>query len=188
MMTRKVISVILGALMIIAGVYCFFTPVETSTVIPFVLGIVMIGDGIGRIVTWFDIRDIVRQSAWVLVSAVVSLIFGLMLAFSPVLQMSVGVFVVLLTGWWILALGIIRIVHAFHLLKIKRESDGFGFGEMLGSNWWIALILGALLTLFGVIVILNPMLGLGVIGVLIGCGVITAGVNLIYLGCSPWIL
>jgi len=27
-----------------------------------------------------------------------------------------------------------------------------------------------------------------VIGVLIGCGVITAGVNLIYLGCSPWIL
>ena len=51
-----------------------------------------------------------------------------------------------------------------------------------------ALILGALLTIFGVIIILNPMLGLGVIGVLIGCGVITAGVNLIYLGCSPWIL
>ena len=74
--------------MIIAGVYCFFTPVETSAVIPFVLGIVMIGDGIGRIATWFDIRDIVRQSAWVLVSAVVSLIFGLMLVLSPVLQMS----------------------------------------------------------------------------------------------------
>ena len=176
MMTRKAISVILGVLLISAGVYCFFTPVETSTVIPFVLGIVMIGDGIGRIATWFDIRDIVRQSAWVLVSAVVSLIFGLMLVLSPVLQMSVGVFVILLTGWWILALGIIRIVHAFHLLKLKKESDGFGFSEMLGSNWWIALILGALLT------------GLGVIGVLIGFGVITAGVNLIYLGCSPWIL
>ena len=52
----------------------------------------------------------------------------------------------------------------------------------------ISVILGALMILFGVIVILNPMLGLGVIGVLIGCGVITAGVNLIYLGCSPWIL
>ena len=188
MMTRKVISVILGVLMISAGVYCFFTPVETSTVIPFVLGIVMIGDGIERIATWFDIRDIVRQSAWVLVSAVVSLIFGLMLVLSPVLQMSVGVFVILLTGWWILALGVIRIVHAFHLLKLKRESDGFGFGEKLGSNWWIALILGALLTIFGIIVILNPMLGLGVIGVLVGCSVITAGINLIYLGCSPWIL
>ena len=52
----------------------------------------------------------------------------------------------------------------------------------------ISVILGALLTIFCVIVILNPMLGLGVIGVLIGCGVVTAGVNLIYLGCSPWIL
>ncbi len=176
MMTRKAVSVILGVLMIIAGVYCFFTPVETSTVIPFVLGIVMVGDGIGRIVTWFDIR------------AVVSLIFGLMLMFSPVLQMSIGVVVILLTGWWILALGIIRIVHAFHLLKIKRESEGFGFGEIIGSNWWIALILGILLTIFGLIVILNPMLGLGVIGVLVGCSVITAGINLIYLGCSPWLL
>ena len=168
MMTRKVESVILGVLLISAGVYCFFTPVETSTVIPFVLGIVMIGDGIERIATWFDIRDIVRQSAWVLVSAVVSLIFGLMLVLSPVLQMSVGVFVILLTGWWILALGIIRIVHAFHLLKLKKESDGFGFSEMRDSNWGIASIVGALLTIFGVIAILNPMLGLGVIVVLIG--------------------
>ena len=188
MMTRKVLSIILGILMITAGVYCFFTPVETSAVIPLVLGIVMVGDGIARIVTWFDIRDIVRQSAWVLVSAVVSLIFGLMLAFSPVLQMSIGVVVILLTGWWILALGIIRIVHAFHLLKIKRESEGFGFGAIIGSNWWIALILGILLTIFGLILILNPVLGLGLIGVLVGCSVITAGINLIYLGCSPWLL
>ena len=188
MMTRKALSVIFGVLMIMAGVYCFFTPVETSAVIPFVLGIVMIGDGIGRIATWFDIRDIVCQSAWVLVSAVVSLIFGLMLVLSPVLQMSVGVFVILLTGWWILALGIIRIVHAFHLLKTKRESEGFGFGEIIGANWWIALILGILLTIFGLIVIFNPMLGLGVIGVLVGCSVITSGINLIYLGYSPWLL
>ena len=59
---------------------------------------------------------------------------------------------------------------------------------MIGSNWWIALILGILLAIFGIIVILNPMLGFGVIGVLVGCSVITAGINLIYLGCSPWLL
>ena len=188
MTMRKTMSVILGVLMIAAGIYCFFAPVETSTIIPFVLGIAMIVDGIGRIVTWFDIRDVMRQSAWVLVSAIVSLIFGLLLAFSPVLQMSVGVSVILLTGWWILALGIIRIVHAFHLLRIKRESDGFGLGGMIGSDWWIALILGILLVIFGIIVIINPFLGLGVIGVLVGCSIITAGINLIYLGSSLWLL
>ena len=188
MTARKTLFVILGILMILAGITCFFTPVETSSVIPFIFGLAMVIDGIGRIIAWFSIREYAPRSGWVLASSIISLVFGLILTTSPMLQMSVGVFVVLLTGWWILALGIIRIVHAFHLLKLKRESDGFGFGEKLGSNWWIALILGALLTLFGVIVILNPMLGLGVIGVLIGCGVITAGVNLIYLGCSPWIL
>ena len=111
-----------------------------------------------------------------------------MLAFSPVLQLSVGVFVILLTGWWILALGIIRILQAFHLLRIRRDSYGFGFGEMIGSNWWIALIFGILLAVFGIIVILNPMLGLGVIGVLVGCSIVTAGISLICLGSSPWLL
>lgn len=186
-MTRKVLSVILGVLMIAAGVYCFFTPIETSTVIPILLGIAMIGDGIGRIVTWFDLRFLVRQSAWVLVSAIISLIFGLMLVSSPALQMSVSVFEIMMTGWWILALGIIRIVHAFHLLRLRDESKEFSVGKMLGSRWWIALILGILLAIFGLTLILNPVIGLGVVGTLIGCSVITAGVNLIYLGCSPWL-
>ena len=188
MTVRKTLFVILGILMILAGITCFFTPIETSSVIPFIFGLAMVIDGIGRIIAWFSIREYAPQSGWVLASSIISLVFGLMLTTSPMLQVSVGVFVVLMTGWWILALGVIRIVHAFHLLKLKRESDEFGFGETLGSNWWIALILGALLTIFGIIVILNPMLGLGVIGVLVGCSVITAGVNLIYLGCSPWIL
>ena len=188
MTARKTLFVILGILMILAGITCFFTPVETSSVIPFIFGLAMVIDGIGRIIAWFSIREYAPRSGWVLASSIISLVFGLILTTSPMLQMSVGVFVVLMTGWWILALGVIRIVHAFHLLKLKRESDGFGFSEMLGSNWWIALILGALLTIFGIIVILNPMLGLGVIGVLVGCSVITAGINLIYLGCSPWIL
>ena len=188
MTARKTLFVILGILMILADITCFFTPVETSSVIPFIFGLAMVIDGIGRIIAWFSIREYAPRSGWVLASSIISLVFGLILTTSPMLQMSVGVFVVLMTGWWILALGVIRIVHAFHLLKLKRESDGFGFGEKLGSNWWIALILGALLTIFGIIVILNPMLGLGVIGVLVGCSVITAGINLIYLGCSPWIL
>ena len=188
MTARKTLFVILGILIILAGITCFFTPVETSSVIPFIFGLAMVIDGIGRIIAWFSIREYAPRSGWVLASSIISLVFGLILTTSPMLQMSVGVFVVLMTGWWILALGVIRIVHAFHLLKLKRESDGFGFGEKLGSNWWIALILGALLTIFGIIVILNPMLGLGVIGVLVGCSVITAGINLIYLGCSPWIL
>ena len=156
-------------------------------VIPFIFGLAMVIDGIGRIIAWFSIREYAPQSGWVLASSIISLVFGLMLVTSPMLQLSVGVFVVLLTGWWILALGIIRIVHAFHLLKIKRESPDFAFGEMVGSNWWVALILGLLLGVLGVIVILNPLLGLGVIGVVVGCGMITAGINLIFLSTNVWL-
>ena len=187
MTARKTLFIILGILMILAGITCFFTPIETSSVIPFIFGLAMVIDGIGRIIAWFSIREYAPQSGWVLASSIISLVFGLMLVTSPMLQLSVGVFVVLLTGWWILALGIIRIVHAFHLLKIKRESPDFAFGEMVGSNWWVALILGLLLGVLGVIVILNPLLGLGVIGVVVGCGMITAGINLIFLSTNVWL-
>ena len=103
MTARKTLFVILGILMILAGITCFFTPVETSSVIPFIFGLAMVIDGIGRIIAWFSIREYAPQSGWVFASSVISLIFGLMLTTSPMLQMSVGVFVVLLTGWWILA-------------------------------------------------------------------------------------
>ena len=187
MTARKTRFVILGVLMILAGITCFFTPVETSSVIPFLFGLAMAIDGIGRSIAWFSIREYAPQRGWVLASSVILLIFGLMLTASPMLQKSIGVFVVLLTGWWILALGIIRIIHAFHLLKNKRESSDFVLSEMIGSNWRIAFILGLLLSVLGVIIILNPLLGLGVIGVVIGCGIITAGINLISLSMSVWL-
>ena len=49
MTARKTLFVILGILMILAGITCFFTPVETSSVIPFIFGLAMVIDGIGRI-------------------------------------------------------------------------------------------------------------------------------------------
>ena len=46
MTARKTLFVILGILMILAGISCFFTPVETSSVIPFIFGLAMVIDGI----------------------------------------------------------------------------------------------------------------------------------------------
>ena len=71
---------------------------------------------------------------------------------------------------------------------------GFGMSFVMDfidhpeNIFWLKVIGSALLLIFGIIVILNPLLGLGVIGVLVGCSIITAGVNLIYLGSSPWLL
>ena len=42
MTVRKTLFVILGILMILAGITCFFTPIETSSVIPFIFGLAMV--------------------------------------------------------------------------------------------------------------------------------------------------
>ena len=45
MTARKTLFAILGILMILAGITCFFTPIETSSVIPFIFGLAMVIDG-----------------------------------------------------------------------------------------------------------------------------------------------
>ena len=72
MTVRKTLFVILGILMILAGITCFFTPIETSSVIPFIFGLAMVIDGIGRIIAWFSIREYAPQSGGALLHGSVS--------------------------------------------------------------------------------------------------------------------
>ncbi len=187
MSTRKAVPLVLGLLMTAAGIYCLFTPVETSAVIPFVLGAAMIAGGAWSMAAWLDVRRFAEQSPRVPAGAAVSVILGLLLVLSPGAQMSVGRLGIILTGCWILALGIGRIVRAFRLWRLQQESGAFGFFYP-GLDRRPALLPGILLSVFGTVLIFAPVLGLGMIGILVGLGVMTAGIRLLYQGLSPWLL
>ena len=54
-----------------------------------------------------------------------------------------------------------------------------------GKSWWIYLLFGVLLTGYGVICAIYPIVSLSAIGTFIGIGIIVAGANLILLGSAP---
>ena len=176
----KIVAAILGVLMIISGMYCLLFPGLEYWVIAYVIGICMILDAAGRIAAWWSGRKNGESDGLMLLSAIISLIFGLLLVLSPTLQLAFDLFIIYMMAAWVLLLGIIRIVHAMKLRKL-RKTYGTNY---LGKNWGVALVLGILLVILGLYSCFHPFVMAIAIGMLIGIGAIVAGINLVYIGLA----
>jgi uncharacterized membrane protein HdeD (DUF308 family) len=180
MRRMRVFSIILGVLLILAGIYSILSPVKTSTIIPYFIGILLFMYGIGKAVRWSDERRMYGQSCWSLAGAIATVLFGIILVISPVLRLSMGAAVVVIIGCWIFVMGILRVIHAFRLRKLSRYTDIYGYP--VKNNWYLACIPGILMTIFGLVNVCNPMVGLGMIGTLAGIIMIVSGSSLLSYG------
>ncbi len=174
----RILSVILGIVMIIGGIYCVAMPDLTFLMLGYIIGIGMLLDGIVRIITWFMRDKGTEGSGWMLASAILSLILGIVMIGNDILQLAVDSFIVHLTIAWLLILGVMRIVHAFQVRKLQDSE--------VSRNWWIALVLGILLVICGIIGLFVPAAVAETIGLMIGIFIMISGVNLISVGTLSW--
>ena len=178
------LAALLGVLLIISGISSLLSPVGASSVIPYIAGLVLIVIGAGKILIWMDERRFYSESRWNIAGAVASLLFGIVLVISPSLQISIGAAAVMLLGGCIMVFGTLRIVHAFRLRKMDRSADTFG--QMIRADWHIDLMSGTVMVIIGLMNILNPAIGLGLIGILIGFLLIFCGSSLLSFGSTSW--
>ena len=174
----------LGIMLILSGIFCLFFPVVSSTGIPYMIGIALTATGIGKLLRRADERRFYGQSRWSLAGTIVSLFFGVLLILSPALQISMGTTVVVLTGCWITIMGLLRIVHAFQLRMITSFVDVFG--RPVSNDWYMALFPGIAMAAAGILNILHPSIGLGMIGVLVGVLMLLSGSALLSFGQLSW--
>ena len=184
MRRTNILPTLIGVFMVAAGIYSLFFPVETSTVIPFVIGVALIVTGIGKILRQADERRFYGESRWSLAGAIISLIFGVVLVMSPAFQLSMGASVVMLIGCWITIMGVLRIIHAFRLRKVTEYTDLFG--RPVSNDWFMALLPGVAMVIIGMVNVMHPEIGLGMIGALIGILMIVCGSSLLSLGSISW--
>ncbi len=69
MKASKVITIILGAVMIVTGVYCLLTPAITYLSLGYIVGFNMVLDAIGGIATWSDRKKKGAADGWTLAGA-----------------------------------------------------------------------------------------------------------------------
>ena len=185
---RKILSVLFGIMIIVDGVICLALPGLTFLTLGYMIGVGMLLDGIGRIVNWYQMERGTEQSGWVLVSAIISLTLGIILMGSDAMQLTMDAFIVYMAIAWLITLGILRIAHALRIRKMRNNIRDFQPDTPFGRNWWIALIFGILLIVFGIIGLFAPATIIETIGTLIGIAIIISGANLIHFGISAWML
>ena len=175
MKTSRIITFILGIFMILTGVYCLFNPAMTYMTLVYVVGINMIVDAVGGIILWRERKKEGAADGWALAGAIASLVFGIVLIGSTALQLVVDMTIVYLAAMWLIVIGIIRIVLANKLHKVRKALDA----EILGRRWWLVMVTGILLVICGVLSLFNPAGLIVAIGIHFGLNIIIAGANMI---------
>lgn len=177
----KILSIILGAIMIVTGVICLFTPGQTYLVVGYMVGIAMICDAIGRFITWWELRKVRRAEGWLLACSIISAFIGFFILNSSALQLGIDAFIAYYIAIWLIFDGILVAMRSFKVRKFHKNWDTVS----LGSRWYVPFIFGILMIVFGVLCCFNPVIMASLIGIFIGLGIICAGANLITMASMP---
>ena len=163
----RLLTLLSGAVFIIAGTFCFANPGATILSIAFVLGVTMIFFGACGILTYVINRKAHETSGWILEETILTTILGMIVLTDRVVTDDV---IPIFFGMWIMIAGIMRIVEAF-TLRVK------------GSKVWsFSLSFGILSVIAGIYAFLNPISNMISLPALIGVFFIIQGLNTIANG------
>lgn len=158
--------IISSALCIVIGIVLVIWPDLTMEIACLAIGAVLLIVGIMRLITYFTSRDGSVYSQVNLIFGIVLIVVGALILWqwNKVLEI-----VPIIVGIIIVIHGISDLRQAFALHKNKYD------------KWWVALILGLLTVILGVLLILNPFAALDTVVMLIGIFLIFDGISIIWI-------
>lgn len=151
-----------GVAMLFLGVWFLSHPAISLLAFTSFIGVLLLINGIFLIVNY--IVNHTYSTAWVLIEGIVTTLMGTIVLLNG--RMTVLTLTVIF-GTWVVFSGIIRIAAAISVKKADL------------SSWTWILTFGIITTLFGLIVVLNPVIGIIGIVVAVGMFFIVQGINAI---------
>lgn len=145
------ILVVYGLIALVFGVLAIIQPLGAAMGITWALGVMALVEGGASVIALFD-RNAYISRGWLIIYAVVSLLFGIVAVVNPLAVASS--LLVMLAVWLVLA-GVFRILLAIRIRKY------------IESEWLIASS-GILSLVLGVLFILSPLQGVVVTTLWVG--------------------
>lgn len=164
----RVLWILAGVLLIIAGVICLINPGAVWTTLSLYLGISMLLSGVIDIVIFARGNRYMAGAGWFLLDGILTVLLSLFLLFHQAFTMLT---LPLIFGMWLLCSGVSKFVNSFELRRLGVP----------GWGWFTAL--GILLALAGFLAFWDPITELFAIGVLVGLLLIFQGVASILRAC-----
>ena len=168
----RVFKIAAGVILVITGIFCFAAPGATFVSIAFILGSAMLLSGISGVTSYIAIGSKREVPYLLLAEGITSILLGiLVLANQIVAEAAIPVFF----GLWVMFSGVLRVADGISRMK-------YGLRQW---SWLVAL--GALGTITGMYSFFNtvlfgfsPVMLTGIIFVVQGVHVLTAGVSLTF--------
>jgi uncharacterized membrane protein HdeD (DUF308 family) len=159
----RAIEIILGIIALAAGILALFFPAAVVVTLVVFFGIALLAIGILRIATAVSTSNLYRSTRSTnAIIGVVALIIGLIILFFPVFSTEV---IVILIGFGFLVYGLGRLVIGG---AAKNLSTGLRAGMV---------ILGILVAIFGIVIILFPVIGVYTYAFFVSLALILIGID-----------
>ena len=169
----RVLTIFGGVLMVLAGVLCFMNPGQTFLAMAFIIGLVVVLNGMLHMLVYLAGRGLNNKgdnNGWILVDALITLLLGIMVLSN---QIVADISIHMVFGMWLLVTGVLRIEAASHInIENKRK------------NFMVTMGTGVVTTLFGALGFINPLASLISTIVLLGIFMVIQGLNIVELGVN----
>ena len=161
----RVLWLIFGIALIVSGIVAIKYPLNTTITVAYIIGFLMIFSGISSIFYFVSLRDF-AGSGIILLDGIVSTICGIVIISNLLISAA---FIPYFVGIFTIVRGVVSIVSSIDLKK-----QGY-------DKWGWALFSGILTTIAGIILTVDPLLGIIYISMIVGCGLILYGIITIQL-------
>ena len=166
--TSRVLWVIAGVLLAIAGIACLRNPGAALTSMTVILGVAMLFSGIVDIVIFATAHNYMAGSGWFLLDGILTVLLSLFVLCN---DLFITIALPFIFGMWLLFSGVAKFVNSFDLQRLGVR----------GWGWFTAL--GVLLEVAGFVSFLSPMASIFAMAVIVGMLLIIQGIAFILRGC-----
>lgn len=167
----RTLTIISGALMLLAGMFCFINPGQTFLAMAFVVGVVMVFNGLVHTCAYFLGRGLNNRgdnNGWILTDALITLLLGILVLCN---QLVADTSIPMVFGMWVLVSGILRIEAGTHIDREKKS-----------MNFKTTMITGIMTVIVGIFGFINPLVTWLSTIILLGIFMVMQGINVIELG------
>ena len=155
------LGLILGVLLVVAGIVVFCNPVESYMALSLMFGVLMLLSGLSELVVSLGSRNYFMMRGYSIVGGILDLLLGIFLCVYP--QVTLVVLPVVI-GIWLL-------YHSFMIIGFGGDLSAF---RLPGSGWTI--FGGVMMLVLGLLMVIMPLtVGVAALAFVTGCAMIVAG-------------
>ena len=167
----RILTIVSGILMLLTGAFCLMNPGQTFLSLAFIIGLVMVINGLIHTLAYFIGRGLHNKgdnNGWILIDALLTLLLGILVLFN---QLTVDMAIPMVFGMWVLVSGLLRLEAASRIDRQRKP-----------GNFKATLITGVITVVMGLLGFINPFVTYVSIIPILGFFMLIQGINSIELG------